>query len=320
MTAAFGDVPDEFLMVGHYESSGRTSPFIIAITKERSFAGSVGGYGSASFFYSGAHERRVQIDWPEPFPVDLKPRGVEVSYVLLSDHKNERASDGYLKPVGLPGASQFNFGVMLQSDYVGISTENIRNNDTYRNKCGVLRVQRTSRGAIKTITFDQEESDLLTVRLPDQTLAQTTHPYKAGRKSMSLTTSFTPPFDQTSQQWMADCSWTCVTKDNQTIHNTYRVVVDEFSRDLKTINQRIDEYLALIPNGFKVRAVGDDPISYIWRDGKVVRNLGNAATAIAAEAEFKSSSSQRWLWLTGLLILVALLAIFWIRRKPEASS
>ena len=313
-------IPNQYWMSGRVVSADGTADdsFVVAVSDRRCVSARKGG-SSASMQYTGAHARSVQIDWtPASATGALSPSDGDLQYVLLSGDVVGKTQNAHLSAVQMASYDNVPFALFFSCDYVGVEVEHVKGN-AYRNQCGSLRVDRDARG-IQRIVFQQEQQDLLTARLPDQTLEKTTHPYPEGRKRIRYETEFSPSFSSVSTQWVANCLWSCETMSGaiHTVRN--RVVVDEFITDVDLVSQRIDEFVAFVPDGHPVKSVGNDPLSYVWQEGKVIRHLDNSSVAIAAEAEFQQAKSWRWLWLLLAVVAAVAITVVPLRNQTKGNS
>ncbi len=317
------EIPQQYMMYCRIDSrigdSEESCPFAIAVTPTRALMAGVRAT-SAGFSYTGAHERRVQVTLEPDDKMTVERPSGQVTAVLLSATTVQPTAAGHRGAIEYSQFGPCPFALFFSSDYLGIQPDQVAKGGISRNRCGELRVQLDSAGAIRHIEFEQNESDLLTVRLAEQTLAKTTFPFPAGLKRVFYEATFSPPFDGTATSWECSCVRERVSRADEVERAETRVIVTRFTTDPAEIEKGIGEYLALIPNGYRVRPTGGkDPVSYVWQDGKVVRHLDNSAIAIAAEAEFQKSTSTRWKWLLLLLSVPAIagLIVVWRRRQQQ---
>ncbi|MBL8809084.1 MAG: hypothetical protein JNM43_02805 [Planctomycetaceae bacterium] len=311
--------PPEYFAIGQIQSQKGEYPFVVAIAKNRALSGYITPPDKATFSIAGVHKRRVDFGLKTE-SLQIGSSDVSFKYAVLTKDETDDSPTGHWSAVQTARFSKFPFAVFLGSEYVGIESLSVAGNGRFANQCGTLRVQTAPNGGIQKVEFEQQESDLLTIKLPKQTLALTTHPHASGLKDVRYETTFTPPFDGTHPAWEADCIYSVTPRDGQQEVDQIKVIVTHFTTDPDEINKRLDQYLSLIPNGEVLQTSQRDPITHVWQDGKVVRHLDNSAVAIAADAEFAKSTSRRWLWL--LLVITGMVCVtaFWVRHHSRGQA
>lgn len=316
---ALATTPPEYVAIGQIQTQKGEYPFVVAITKTRALSGYVTAPDKATFSVAGVHKRRVDFGLKTD-SLQMGSSDTSFKYAVLTTDEADDSPEGCRSAIQMARFSKFPFAVFLGYDYVGIDSLDIAGGGSLTNQCGTLRIQTAPNGGIQKVEFEQQESDLLTIRLPEQTLALTTHPHASGLKSVRYETTFSPPFDGTHAAWEADCTYSLTTRDGKEEVERTKVIVTHFTTDPDEVNKRLDQYLKLIPNGEVLQTSTRDPITHVWQDGKVVRHLDKSAVAIAANAEFARSTSRRWLWL--LLAITGMVSVtaFWVRRQSRGKA
>lgn len=318
LTAAIPDLPQHYLMYGTIDSDDGSVPFVVGVTPQRAISGMVSQSGDAGFVYSGAHERRLQVGLDLDNPKTMQSPSGKVTALLLNNSPGGSTPDAQRAAVEMASFSRVPFALFFSCGYVGVTADQVGGKGTHRNNCGVLNVENS--GGIQRITFEQQATDLLTVRLPDQTLDRTTHPFSAGLTKVWYETKFSPAFDGTQTSWTCDCLRERESKDGKVERSKSQVVVTSFTTELSAVEKGIDQFLQLIPEGEPVAAYDHDPLSYVWRDKKVALHLDKSAISVAADSEFRSGSNRRWLLLVLCVGVIGTLSFFWLRARASFSD
>jgi hypothetical protein len=112
---------------------------------------------------------------------------------------------------------------------------------------------------------------------------------------------------------------TCTTenegRDGRLFRTEFRIAVDEFSTNETRINQVIDKVLGRIPEGETVQTL--EPIDYVWKAGKVARNIDPAALQTAESLQFGSGRATP-IWRIVIVVnfvAASLVIVFFLARR-----
>lgn len=308
------------LIRGEIESPSDTFNFIIVMDGDRALSG-IATPSIATFTWVDGSENVVQVDFGEAADEGALPwEGREFRYVGLKTSEQFSSEFGSADRVFTAPFSQVFLAVMFRDPYLGIGNFKPDELKAFSNEYGKLSVTRTTEGSVESIHFHQVADNTFSATAGGMKLIDSTYPFPDGTQGTSHAWLFIRPLRTGSDSWSAKCVRTSTSPSGQTDEQTKVVHVTSYVEDADVVKRTIDSFLNQIPEGTRVLSRQSDPIAYVWSDARVSRNLGSSAVAVAAEAEFKSSTTRRWLWFLAILTIISVLAVCWIRRQSGAST
>jgi hypothetical protein len=326
--------PKSYLLVGNatcraetgYDrrKPGDTAQFIVAIANARALIGwnSHKGKGDRYVFLAGTSDQSVGVNFDSTFGQSmLASRDRCDSLVMQAGSDHVDSSDRFAS-AQVAAFAEYPFALFFSCDSVGVRIDEIASivqkpGSTFsvQSPCGKLVV--TKNNGLQSITFAQEESDILTPSSPELKLQSATNKlFPAGLKRVFYRCDFAPPLSEHSAApWVSTCTTENEGRDGKVFRTDFRIAVDEFSTNETRINEVIDNVLGRIPEGEMVQTGG--PIDYVWKGGKVARNIDAAALQTAESLQFSSGRAVP-LWRTLIVVnFVAaslVIAFFLVKR------
>ena len=215
--------------------------------------------------------------------------------------------------------SLVSFAALFRAPLLGVNRFELSELQDLQNEYGKLQVDRDDSGGLLSIEFVQGSESLLAATKKER-LADIKRQFESGYRSIRRQCRFSPALTESVTAWTAECRLDRTSMNGEVQTQIDILTVSEFSSDSVKVREAISAFLDKVPNDARVLTTADEPISYVWRNDHVERNLGESALAVAAEAEFDNSTNRRWLWMLLALSTVAVFVIFWIGRQSKAEQ
>jgi len=309
--------PDQYLLSGTISNDHGERAFVVAVLGDHALSG-LGSPDETDLIWTGANKKIVQITLASGSSGSSDWTSLPFKSVGLSDRSAGSAREERFMAIQTAPFSVVSFAVFFSSAYCGVSQSDVRTRETLSNPYGKLTVRREG-DRIAGIEFSQEASDILSPTAEGMTLADTKHRYPDGMSRIQYSCKFTPPLSSSMTNWVAECSRDKVEMDGTVHRRTSKVTVERFITDPALIEQEIQGLLALVPEGHRVLTGPENPIAYVWRDGKVVRQLDTAAIRKAEQLKFEDrNSGSRMALIIGNTLLALVISWFLYRRWKRA--
>ena len=250
----------------------------------------------------------------------LESKRVDLSYVAAQRNQyGSQSQKARFDGIQLAAFDDIPFAVFFSSSYVGIYPDDVmalRNSGggTSVTQHGVLSLA-CQNNEIQSITFSQQQDDVLTARVDGKKLRDATNAFfLTGMAKTHCEYRFDPPWSpQVSAPWTTTSTVERLGLGGEKYQAKYRTTVEFFTKDPLRIEGEMSKILSLIPENEEVQS--NSPIDYVWKDQSISRRIDGVALNKAGDLHFDIPPRRNRAYVFGGVAISCLVSGLWFSLR-----